>query len=484
VRPLLLLLGEDSSSLDSLYRILKRDSRDIVCCSDLEQATRLLEVEHVTMCLQVLPRHESPLDWMRQSLRAHRSVDFVLLAPEPSLSLAVEAMRFGARDVLPMPCRPTELLAAVQEALDARRPAEVEGAPPEHDVFRGIIGTSPAIRTILDLVRRVGPSAATVLLEGESGTGKELIAHAIQQCSTRRQQPFIRVNCAALPETLMESELFGHERGAFTGAVRSRPGRFELADKGTLFLDEIGDMSLSTQTKLLRVLQEGELDRVGGTQTRRVDVRVIAATNVDLQRAVREGRFREDLYYRLRVVQLRVPALRERRGDIPMLIEHFLKRYAQRDGKSIGGVDPRVLQSLLDYPWPGNVRELENAIERGVALTAQGLVRREALPVEFQERRAQREITFSIGTSIADIERRMIAETLRYTDGDKTQAARLLGITVRTIYRKLERRRHDLARWAGEDADCGPEPASPNDSSETSSTHEDGRLDTSRRTGP
>jgi two-component system response regulator HydG len=392
-------------------------------------------------------------------------------------------MRLGVRDVLEAPCRPAHLLQAVRTVLAARAHADTV-EPTRRDAFAEIIGTSPALQDILGLARRVGPSSATVLLEGESGSGKELIARAIQQCSQRSQQPFIRVNCAALPETLMESELFGHERGAFTGAVRARPGRFELADKGTLFLDEIGDMSLSTQTKLLRVLQEGEVDRVGGTRTRHVDVRVIAATNVDLEKAVRDKRFREDLYYRLRVVQLHVPSLRERRGDIPMLVEHFVKRYAERDGKDIVGVEARAMQSLLEYRWPGNVRELENAIERGVALTTEGPLQLDCLPAEFRERPAQREVTFSIGTSIADIERRMIAETLRYTDGDKSQAAKLLGITVRTIYRKLERRRRDLARWACLDRTV---PSPGREDGDVASCDEDApddaRLDTSRQRG-
>jgi two-component system response regulator HydG len=482
-----LLLGDDSASLDSLYRVLKNDSCDVVCCRNADQATRMLQVESVSLCVPVLEAAADAtvsLGWLRRSRAAHRSVDFLVLLSESSVALAVEAMRLGVRHVLDMPCKPSHLLEVVQEILGEQgrdggsRPATVE------DVFSGIIGTSPAIHEILELVRRVGPSSATVLLEGESGTGKELLARAIQQCSLRRQQPFIRVNCAALPETLMESELFGHERGAFTGAVRARAGRFELADKGTLFLDEIGDMSLSTQTKLLRVLQEGEVDRVGGTSTRHVDVRVIAATNVDLQKAVREKRFREDLYYRLRVVQLRVPSLRERRGDIPMLVEYFLTHYAQRDGKSITGVEPRAMQSLLEYHWPGNVRELENAIERGVALTTEGPLCLDCLPPEFRQRRPRREVTFSIGTSIADIERRMIAETLRYTDGDKNHAARLLGITVRTIYRKLERRRLDLSRWNALDRGAATrDPADTQSPPGEETAVDEGRLDTSRRRG-
>ena len=483
MRPLLLLLGEEAPTLDSLYKLLKRDTLDVVCSSDFDEALRLLEIEPVSMCVQLLSvGAEDPLQWMQRARRSHPSVDFLLLSTESRMTLAVEAIRAGAADILEYPCKPTHLLQTVQRILHKQVEAPQTQGQAARDVFKEIIGTSPAILEILDLVRQVGPSTATVLLEGESGTGKELIARAIQQSSKRRFQPFVCVNCAALPESLMESELFGHERGAFTGAVRARPGRFELADKGTLFLDEIGDMSLGTQTRLLRVLQEGEIDRVGGTSTRKVDVRVIAATNVDLQLAVREKRFREDLYYRLRVVQLRVPSLRERPGDVASLIEHFVQAYAQRDGKQISGVESEAMQSLLEYSWPGNVRELENAIERGVAMSNSGQLLSAALPAEFRQRLPRRELTFRIGTTIEDIERRMIAETLRYTDGDKMQAAKLLGITVRTIYRKLERRRLDLVRWAAQQE---PRKAlGAHDSASDMSLDEHGeRLDSSRRAG-
>jgi len=441
-----LLAGGTPSLLDSLYKALKRETLDIVCAVDADEVLRLLEVEQVSMCLAVLQeKAPHPLHLLRRVRAAHPNVDCVLLAHGPSVPLVVEAIHAGAKDVLSLPCNPSQLMASVEALLAGRKRQHTPRSSPSQDVFSEIIGTSPAMRAVLDLVLQVGKSVATILLEGASGTGKELIARAVQQTSARRDAAFIRVNCAALPETLMESELFGHERGAFTGAIRSRPGRFELADKGTLFLDEIGDMSLSTQTKLLRVLQEGEIDRVGGTRTRHVDVRVIAATNVDLATAVREKRFREDLYYRLRVVQIRVPLLRERRSDIPMLIDYFIQYYAKREGKDIRGMEPALLQRLVEFSWPGNVRELKNAIERGVALTNQGPLQAAALPSEFARRASLGQVTFSIGTPLATIERRMIAETLRYTDGDKVRAADILGVTSRTIYRKLERCRKELA---------------------------------------
>jgi two-component system response regulator HydG len=300
------------------------------------------------------------------------------------------------------------------------------------------------MRRVLQLVEQVGPSSANVLIQGESGTGKELVATAIQQLSRRREASYVRVNCAAIPDSLMESELFGHEKGAFTGAHKAKKGKFELADGGTIFLDEIGDMSANTQTKLLRVLQEGEFDRVGGTRTQKVDVRIIAATNADLERLVEERRFREDLYYRLRVIQVQLPPLRDRKADIPLLVDHFIRRYAAKDGKRIVGIESVALGALTDHTWPGNVRELENAIERAVVLTRGQRLRLEDLPPDVLQRSPEDRVSFPVGTSLQEVERRMIAETLRYTDGDKTKAARILGITARTIYRKLEQRRREL----------------------------------------
>jgi two-component system response regulator HydG len=291
----------------------------------------------------------------------------------------------------------------------------------------------------LDLVRQVAPSTATVLIQGESGTGKELIADAIHHGSPRRERPFIKVNCAALPENLLESELFGHERGAFTGAVARKEGRFELADGGTLFMDEIGEISPAMQAKLLRVLQSGEFERVGGTRTLKADVRLVAATNTDLAALVREKRFREDLYYRLNVITIQVPPLRERQEDIPLLAHHFLRRYAEKNTKTISAFAEDTLDILQTYPWPGNVRELENVIERAVVLTRSSQISPADLP-ETVARTDQvaRHLVVSIGTPLEEVENRLIEETLRYTKGDKTVAAKLLGIATRTIYRRVK----------------------------------------------
>jgi len=294
---------------------------------------------------------------------------------------------------------------------------------------------------VLRLVRQVAPTTTTVLIQGESGTGKELVARAIHQLSPRRERPFVRVNCAALPDTLLESELFGHEKGAFTGAVARRQGRFEVADGGTLLLDEIGDLSAVAQAKVLRVLQEGEFEPVGASRTVRVDVRVLAATNQDLTRLVGEKRFREDLYYRLHVISVTVPPLRERREDVTLLAQHFLQRFAARNHRTLEGFTEAALARLADYAWPGNVRELEHAVERAVVLAQGPFVDVGDLPEAVgQAEPSSRVVPIPIGMPLEEVEQRLIEETLRQTKGDKELAAKLLGIASRTIYRKLKER--------------------------------------------
>jgi two-component system response regulator HydG len=294
------------------------------------------------------------------------------------------------------------------------------------------------VRT-LELVGQVAPSTATVLIQGESGTGKELIAGAIHHGSLRCDRSLIKVSCAALPETLLESELFGYEKGAFTGAVARKEGRFELADGGTLFLDEIGELTPAMQAKLLRVLQEGEFERLGGTHTIKVDVRLVAATNADLATLVREKRFREDLFYRLNVIRIPLPPLRERQEDISLLAHHFLRRFAAKNAKVIAGFTEEALDVLQTYAWPGNVRELENVVERAVVLTRSSLITPADLPETLTgSEQAARHLVISIGTPLEEVEDRLIEETLRYTKGDKTIAAKLLGIATRTIYRRVK----------------------------------------------
>jgi two-component system response regulator HydG len=302
----------------------------------------------------------------------------------------------------------------------------------------------------MDTLRQAAPSSATVLLIGESGTGKELAARAIHELSLRAKGPFVAVNCAALPETILEAELFGVEKGAFTGAIARREGRFERARGGTLFLDEVGEISPSAQVKLLRVLQEGEIERLGGTQTLPVDVRLVAATKRDLRREVAEARFREDLFYRLNVVEVRIPSLASRREDIPLLADHFLRRYAAKNRKTVRALSREALQIVENYAWPGNVRELEHAVERAVVLSRAEIIEASDLPDTVRQGPigSASQLVIPIGTPMDEIERRVIHETLRHTKGDKTLAAQLLGIAARTIYRKLERQTTD-----GDDSD-------------------------------
>ncbi|HUG36229.1 MAG TPA: sigma-54 dependent transcriptional regulator, partial [Candidatus Limnocylindrales bacterium] len=334
-----------------------------------------------------------------------------------------------------------------------------------------IIGVSPTFRRMMRLVDQVANSSATVLVHGESGTGKELVARAIHERSARRTGPFVAVNCAALPETLLESELFGYEKGAFTGAASRKEGRFELADGGTLFLDEVADLSPVTQPKILRVLQEGEFERVGGTKTIRADVRIVAASNQELAGLVKEKRFREDLYYRLNVIAITAPPLRERREDVTVLAQHFLRVYAAKNNRKLDGLSDEALGCLEAYGWPGNVRELENVIERAVVLARGSRVEVADLPDSIAERPVMLDRTspaegtpdsgggadgffrIRVGTSLAEVEARLLEETLRLTKGNKTLAAKMLGIDPKTVFRKLKAGEADES---GSEAPTGP----------------------------
>ncbi|HEV8617241.1 MAG TPA: sigma-54 dependent transcriptional regulator, partial [Methylomirabilota bacterium] len=311
------------------------------------------------------------------------------------------------------------------------------------DSQRLFVARDPKSLKLLEQVKRVAPTEATVLIRGESGTGKDLLAELIHFLSERAGQPFVKIDCAALPHELVESELFGYEKGAFTGAVGRKEGRFELASGGTLFLDEVADLSLVTQPKILRMLQEGEFERLGGTRTLQVDVRIVAATNQNLAEMVKDKRFREDLYYRLNVITVYVPPLRDRPEDIRVLAQHFLRVYAAKNNRALEGFTPEAVERLESYGWPGNVRELENVVERAVVLARERRVGPEELPDEVTgtRKRAPRDaIVELVGTPLADIEQRLLDEALRITGGNKTQTAKLLGIDVRTVARKLDRR--------------------------------------------
>jgi DNA-binding NtrC family response regulator len=383
------------------------------------------------------------LELMRRARERDPERAVVVTTAYGAVETAVAAMREGAADYLTKPINLEELGVVIERALERRRLRAEAGQLRERLAARhripSIIGSNSAMQRVFDTVLQVAPSRASVLITGESGTGKELIASALHEHSPRASGPFVKLHCAALAETLLESELFGHERGSFTGALARRDGRFQQADRGTLFLDEVGEISPSTQVKLLRFLQEHEFERVGGNQTIRVDVRIVAATNRDLRAWVKEGKFREDLYYRLNVVAIEVPPLRARPSDVPLLAAHFLDRYAKENGKNVTGFTDEALERLARYDWPGNVRELENAVERAVVVCRGDSVRAEDLAPTVAARGGAGEggAPPIPGSKLADIERFAILKTLESTGGSTSRAADLLGISPRKIQYKL-----------------------------------------------
>ena len=371
----------------------------------------------------------------------------LLMTAYSTVEDAVAMMKEGVFDYLTKPLDFDRLRLSLARACGfsaENSAAAKEGKSSDKAAFHGIIGESAAITELLEMIARVAPTEATVLIHGESGTGKELIADALHRGSARAKGALVKVNCAALAETLLESELFGHEKGSFTGADRQRDGKFMQANGGTLFLDEIGETSPAMQVKLLRALQQREIQRVGGEATIQVDVRVIAATNRDLEHEARHGNFREDLYYRLNVVQLEAPPLRQRTGDIPLLVKHFVAQFAARNHRVVEEISDKCLRRLVAYPWPGNVRELENAIERGVILMQGTNLTEKSLPLTIQRYQEGGEANAGgaqpqIGDSLSDAEKRLILQTLVITNGNKSEAARRLGITRKTLSNKLER---------------------------------------------
>jgi len=443
----LLVADDDPGVRESLERTLTREGYRVVLASDGRAALERVQAGGVDLIVTDLKMPGlTGLDLLRAAKAIRPDVDVILLTAFGTVEEAVKAMKDGAYDFLTKPFRREQLLKLIDKALERRDLIEQNRAlKKELEDLRAkgqMIGASPAFRRMMTLVEQIADSSATVLIQGESGTGKELVARSIHERSPRRNGPFVAVNCAALPETLLESELFGYEKGAFTGAAGRKEGRFELADGGTLFLDEVADLSLVTQPKILRVLQEGEFERLGGTRTQPVDVRIVAATNQELAEMVREKRFREDLYYRLNVITIRVPPLRERYEDVSVLAQHFLRVYAAKNGRKLEGFTAEAIQRLEAYAWPGNVRELENLVERSVVLARKDRIDAEDLPEEVAgvKRPPRDAILELIGSPLAEIEQRLLDETLRITGGNKTQAAKLLGIDVRTVARKLERR--------------------------------------------
>lgn len=450
-----LVVDDERDIRDTVRLILEKEGYEADAAEAARPALEMLKAKryHLLLSDYRLPDLDG-LELLRIVKLQRPETEVVILTGYGTIDMAVQAIREGAYDFIQKPVKRLAILRTVEKALEKQALlVENRRLKDELTTVRGakeIIATSPEMRRTLEIAEQVAPSSATVLITGESGTGKEVVANVIHFGSARRERAFIKVSCAAIPETLLEAELFGHERGAFTGAIAQRKGRFELADRGTLFLDEVGEMSPSTQVKLLRVLQEGEFERLGGTKTIRVDVRVIAATNANLEEAVERKRFRKDLFYRLNVITIHLPPLRERKEDIPLLADYFLRRWSAKNGKRIDGISQEAMKRLIAYPWPGNVREMENVMERAVILSRDGVIDMEDLPPVFGGvEEGQREIRIPIGTSMDEAERLLIEETLRHTGGNKERAARLLGVATRTIYRKLDARREAERREEG-----------------------------------
>ena len=436
---------------------LSRDGYDVHTAEDGAQALAVLAEHHIDLVITDLKMPGvDGMELLRSALKLDAELPVVMITAHGTVDNAVEALKLGAFDYITKPFDQGEVRTIVKKALKTRDLAAREASPPSvhtGEARYGIIGSSASITELHSVLNRVVDTPSTVLITGEKGTGKELVARALHENSARHQRPFIRVNCAAIPKELMESELFGYEGGTVSGAVASKPGRFELAAGGTLFLDEIASVPVELQVKLLRALQEGEFERVGGVNTHRVDVRLVAATNSDLKRAIAEGSFREDLYYRLNVVPIRLPPLRERAEDIPALIQHFLERFNARLKKRVQGVAADAQGLLTEYAWPGNIRELENVMERAVLFCDGERLEREDLPIEIREsdsteaseRGAVEDelvgddgLKEKVRAAMSRLEKRLIVKALDQTRGNVTHAARLLKISRKGLQLKMK----------------------------------------------
>jgi two-component system response regulator AtoC len=450
-RPFSVLVVDDEENLRHLLRvILEREGLSVHEAVDGKAALALLEAQPDTalvLCDIRMPNMDG-LSFLSALKERGAEVPVVMMSAYGSTDTAIAALELGAFDYIAKPFRAGEIRACV-ERVQERADLRAENLRLRTHVERGpggFLGASPAARAVLDLVRQVADYPTTVLVTGESGTGKELVARALHECSGRSGGPFLPVNCAAIPENLLESELFGHERGAFTGAVRAHPGMFERADGGTLLLDEIGDMAIQLQTRLLRVLEDGRVRRLGGTKDKLVEVRVVAATAKDLEAAVESGAFREDLYYRLNVVRIAIPPLRERVEDIGLLVDHFVRDTAERLGRKIAGVEAEARACLLAHPWPGNVRQLENAIERSVLVARGTSIALCDLPQEVRDGQGALSPASAVPSLGEDLsikrhtklmEKALIEEALRRTGGNRTQAALLLELSTKALTYKI-----------------------------------------------
>jgi DNA-binding NtrC family response regulator len=441
----ILVVDDDTLFREFVTETLSRKAYEVHSAENGQRAVAMMEEADYDLVLSDI---RMPLMDGLQVLERTRQLQpdarVIMITAHATVASAVDAIRRGAHDYIEKPCSPDEIDVRIQNALEAqelrrentRLQTELEG----RYSFGSMVGKTRAMEEVYDLVETVAKSRSTVLITGESGTGKELVARAIHYNSPRRNRPFVKLNCAALPQDLIESELFGHEKGAFTGAVKQTKGRFELADGGTLLLDEISEIEPPLQAKLLRVLQEREFERIGSGHTIKVDVRIVATTNRNLQDEIDKGHFREDLFYRLNVIPVRMPSLRDRKADVPLLAEHFLDKYNRENGKSISSLTARALDILMSYDWPGNVRELENYLERAVVICQEPQISESHLPLDVltgAPRSAASDDGMSVGTTVHEMEKRLILKTLESCDGNRTTAADILGISSRTLRNKL-----------------------------------------------
>ena len=443
----ILVVDDEIGIRQSLKKILEKEGFEVVTASNGEEAFKVIRGGDIDLLISdIRMAGMDGLELLKVSKSVSPYTEVIMITGYASVDTAVDSMKQGAYDYITKPFKKADILKAVQKAIEKQiltmdnvkmkeRIEAMESTP--------LIETaSPKMKKLVETVHQVAPSQATILIMGGSGTGKEVIADMIHKLSPRAERPMVKVNCAAIPETLIESELFGYEKGAFTGAAGRKEGRFEVADKSSIFLDEIGEVPTAVQVKLLRILQEETFERLGSNKTIKVDVRIIAATNKDLSAMVKQGRFREDLYWRLNVISLQLPALKDRREDVPNLVQHFINRFSHKNAKEMKGIESKAMEILLGYEWPGNVRELENVIERSVVLDRDGIIGADDLPSELQSASipAMESVTIPLGTPMEEVERILMEETLKRTKGDKGLASKLLGISTRTLYRKMDKK--------------------------------------------
>ncbi|MGV3531506.1 MAG: sigma-54-dependent transcriptional regulator [Chthoniobacteraceae bacterium] len=455
----ILIIDDDPAMVQVISDICQERGHQTVAYSSGQKALENLATHSPQLVITDVRMDKiGGLDVLRECRDVLPGTPVIMITAYKMLETGIEAMKMGAYDYITKPFKVDELQLSIQRALDhqhdRREIRNLRQIVKEKYRFENIIGTSTRMQDIYNLIAKVADTDSTILIQGESGTGKELVARALHFNSNRQHQPFVAINCSALPENLLESELFGHKKGAFTGAVQDKLGLFEEAEMGTIFLDEVNSMAVALQTKLLRVLQERQIRRVGDTKTSPINVRVLAATNEGLHEKIKTGSFREDLYYRLAVIPIEMPALRERTDDIPLLVQHFLNKNAAQTGTEAKKIDQKAIETLQGYRWPGNVRELENAIERACALCDDGQIRVSDLPPQIvrqanapvSEHSGVMPVGQTLDEYIKEQERRYIEETIKFNAGSREKAAKMLGVSMATLYRKLEVKRGSEAR--------------------------------------